>query len=328
MTTETTPATDLVGPGPDILDSVAQRLVNRFGDVLTVSRGDVMAQARELAADLLAPVRPVLTRLTFQRDTAHADAEVMASLFESYRDDHLGLPDTTPVAEVHEHLLNALRELDEWCSGSRITQESSDQQDRAVRAEHALADAQHEIKRLTSALRQARAKAANASGRAVDLAGQLDRVRRALGLEPADPLTPGARVRIGECIGTVERQPRRVRVRLDGAAPATFDARFVHPVTDPAEQAAARVVEVDPPPADLTPNVQHTVNPLQIGETVRIKSGAHTDAIGTVIENPQVMYPDETEPRVRVEVTDTLKYDVSPRVSEVQRVTVLKPQED
>ncbi|WP_367128291.1 hypothetical protein [Saccharothrix sp. HUAS TT1] len=72
-----TPAAEAseVGPGPDLLDAVAGRLVNRFGDVLTISRGDVMAQARELAADLLAPVHPVLTRLTFQRDTAHADAE-------------------------------------------------------------------------------------------------------------------------------------------------------------------------------------------------------------------------------------------------------------
>lgn len=251
----------------------------------------------------------------------------------------------------------AAEELRQWRRGIRITQESSDQQDRAVKAEHELADTRHRLEaaetamagmvsdlddahaevknlnaqiatikahhqrrcdRLTAARDQARAKAANASGRAVDLAGRLDRVRQALDTTPVDPFAPGTRVKVGECYGTVRHDlVRRVKVQLDGSpVAARFASGFVHPVTD-----------ADPPPADLAPNVQHAVNPLQVGDTVRITGSTKAGNVGTVIEPPARMYADDPVPRVRVEVVETTTSDFTPLVTEVQRVTVLKPQE-
>jgi hypothetical protein len=297
--------------------------------------------------DMRIVTRAKLDGLTFDRDTARANVETMARLYQTYAEDYLGLPDTTPVAEVHEHVVNALselaalrevrteletlrslylpspdsmpvseiakhigyalRELHEWRTGHR-TQEGTaselfdlakarhaeiisltKERDRAESSRQAWAleadrldqENEHLRRDLSNALATIasntgsifaaadRAFQAWTAGTGETWSDHLNAVPDATGrwirvadAVLSDPLAAGTRVRIGKCYGTVERAPRRVRVRLDGAPAGDFDAQFVHPVTDE-EQAAERVVEVDPPPAPLAARVAEALKRAQ-----------------------------------------------------------------
>ncbi|CAL9605982.1 hypothetical protein SUDANB95_05490 [Actinosynnema sp. ALI-1.44] len=107
---------------------------------------------------------PTLAELERERDDLKRDLKKALEHRDRYADDVGRVFDTLrPIVPIRvasdteqtgpvELAEQVRKELEQWRSGSRITQESSDWQDRAIKAEHALADARAELEQW-SALR-------------------------------------------------------------------------------------------------------------------------------------------------------------------------------